>query len=43
MPHIPYVDPETVTDPEIKGYLEVRAGKARRGRKARRCARTCPT
>jgi hypothetical protein len=22
MPHIPYVDPETVTDPEIKGYLE---------------------
>jgi hypothetical protein len=22
MPHIPYVDPETVSDPEIKGYLE---------------------
>ena len=22
MPHIPYVDPETVTDPEIKSYLE---------------------
>jgi hypothetical protein len=22
MPHIPYVDPETVTDPEIKDYLE---------------------
>ena len=22
MPHIPYVDPENVTDSEIKGYLE---------------------
>ena len=22
MPRIPYVDPDTVTDPEIKGYLE---------------------
>jgi len=22
MPYIPYVDPDTVTDPEIKGYLE---------------------
>jgi len=22
MPHIPYVDPSTVTDPEILGYLE---------------------
>jgi hypothetical protein len=22
MPRIPYVDPETVTDPEIKDYLE---------------------
>lgn len=22
MPHIPYVNPETVTDSEIKGYLE---------------------
>ena len=23
MPYIPYVDPDTVTDPEIKGYLEL--------------------
>jgi hypothetical protein len=23
MPRIPYVDPETVTDPEIKDYLEL--------------------
>jgi hypothetical protein len=22
MPYIPYVDPETIADPEIKGYLE---------------------
>ena len=22
MPHIPYVDPETIVDPEIRGYLE---------------------
>jgi hypothetical protein len=22
MPHIPYVDPAAVTDPEIKGYLD---------------------
>ena len=22
MPHIPYVDPDNVADPEIKGYLE---------------------
>jgi alkylhydroperoxidase/carboxymuconolactone decarboxylase family protein YurZ len=22
MPRIPYVDPETVSDPEIRGYLE---------------------
>lgn len=22
MPHIPYVDPTAVTDPEIKGYLD---------------------
>jgi hypothetical protein len=22
MPRIPYVDPDKVTDPEIKGYLE---------------------
>ena len=22
MPHIPYVDPSAVTDPEILGYLE---------------------
>jgi hypothetical protein len=26
MPHIPYVDPETIVDAEIRGYLE----KARR-------------
>jgi len=23
MPYIPYVDPDTVTDPEIKSYLEL--------------------
>jgi len=23
MPYIPYVDPDTVTEPEIKGYLEL--------------------
>ena len=23
MPYIPYVDPDTVTDPEIKGYLKL--------------------
>jgi hypothetical protein len=23
MPRIPYVDPDTVSDPEIKGYLEL--------------------
>jgi len=23
MPHIPYVDPADVTDPEIRGYLEL--------------------
>ena len=22
MPYIPYVDPDTIADPEIKGYLE---------------------
>jgi hypothetical protein len=22
MPHIPYIDPAVVTDPEIKGYLD---------------------
>jgi hypothetical protein len=42
MPHLPYVDPDNVADPEIRGYLSARTRKARRGRRAKRFAPTIP-